>query len=338
VIYADANAGLPPCAAALAAYAQAAQYFANPSSAHAAGRRARAFYDDTRQALRGKLGLPGHKLTLLSGATEANAWVLLKFVRPGDVVATSALEHASVLQNLGHAHVHLVPLDRRGGVDVEALLAVDARLIVLSAAASETGILQPVGELCAKSATPVLCDATQVLGRSALPPATFVSFSGHKIGAVPGIGGLLHTIDLEPMLAGGGQEGGQRAGTENVAGAASLLAALGALQPHSAALRDHLEAHFEAPFRGTPRLGNTATLRLPGVRADAAIMALDEDDIAVSAGSACRSGALDPSPALLAMGFSALEAEQMLRVSFAPDIDMDQVGTLIRRLQEVRAE
>jgi cysteine desulfurase len=218
---------------------------------------------------------------------------------------------------------------------VLAAITDETRLVTVTAACNETGVLQPVAAIASgarRRGVVMHTDAVQALPWLGLDVARLdvdlLSGSGHKLGAVGGIGLLVvrDGIQLEPIVIGGGQEGGRRASTENVAGAASLAAALerlpdGAERAAVAARRDALEqaiaalGDVEVIGQRSERLPNTSCLRLAGCAGDGLLMALDLEGIQISTGSACASGSIDPSPILLAIGLSREEAKETVRLS-----------------------
>ncbi len=363
----DANAGLPATAAARAAYREACVDFANPSSPHVLGRRAAQRLAAARAAVATALGAEAGEIVFTSGGTEANALAILGVVRAAGErvsVVTTAIEHPSVtgtltdLAEAGEIDLDVVPVERHGRVDPQRVLAAvrpETRLVSVMAANNETGVLQPVAEIAAGlSPGGVLLhvDAVQAVARvpDAAAVGDLVSLSGHKLGAVAGIGALRIRagVEIAALLIGGGQEQGRRASTENVAGAASLAAALA--EPHDtaavAARRDQLEAGLRAVAEAQtvahevigahqPRLGNTTCVRFCDIEGDALMMALDQLGVAISTGSACSVGAIEPSPALLGMGLSAREASQVVRYSLTTHTTDEEIARAIAATGEV---
>lgn len=308
-----------------------------------------------------------------SGGTEADALAILGVVgankggRPH--VVTSSLEHPAVTKTLellaaNHSiELTQVHADRTGRCECEAIGAAlrdHTVLVSLVWACNETGVLQPieeVGALCQARGVLLMVDGVQAVGRVPLSMASgavdLLSLSGHKVGAVGGVGALIVRpgVEIAPVLTGGGQEGGLRSGTENVAGAASLAAALAAAAPDDARAlgehRDRLERSFcealadvEVLGRFMPRLSNTCCVRFGGCEGDAIMMALDQRGIALSTGSACSSGSVTPSPILVGMGLSRAEAKETVRFSLgagvtAADIDAAAEAT-VQVVKEVR--
>jgi cysteine desulfurase len=341
--YLDWNATAPVRPEAMAAVAAALAQGGNPSSVHRAGRAARQQIERAREAVVSLVGaaLPGAAadgVIFVSGGTEANHLALLGSGRARLLV--SAVEHGSVLQAAPEAE--RIPTDPNGIVDLaalEAMLLADPRpaLISVMLANNETGILQPAAEIAAIAhAHGALshCDAVQAAGKMQLDAAAIgadlVSLSAHKLGGPPGIGALVVTGGAEPnpLLRGGGQERGRRAGTENLPGIAGFAAAaesaLAGLADYDRVrrLRDGLEAAAldavpEALVIGAavPRLPNTTALALPGLAAETQVIALDLDGVMVSAGAACSSGKVGPSHVLDAMGLPPGIAGCTIRIS-----------------------
>ena len=336
--YLDWNATAPPRPEAVAAVTEALAHGGNPSSVHRRGRAARQRIERAREAVTALVGTEPDGVIFVSGGTEANHLALLGSGRARILV--SAVEHNSVLQAAPDSE--RIPVDANGIVDPEALdamLKADPRpaLVSVMLANNETGIVQPVARIAAIAhANGALfhCDAVQAAGKLPLDVAEIgadlLSLSAHKLGGPPGIGALVVTGGTEPMplLRGGGQERGRRAGTENLPGIAGFAAAAEAAPAGLAEydrvrlLRDRLEtaalnAVPEALVIGVaaPRLPNTTALALPGIAAETQIIALDLDGVMVSAGAACSSGKVGPSHVLSAMGLPSRIAGCTIRIS-----------------------
>jgi cysteine desulfurase len=332
MIYLDYNATTPMWPEVQAALMKAAAQPGNPSSVHSAGRAARAIVEHARDGLAHAMGVRARDLVFTSGGTEANALALRM---AGEMpVLISAIEHESVLGQAAGATQ--VPVLADGTLDLaalEALIAGRAVFLSLMAANNETGVVQPVAAAAAlvhQFGGLVHCDAVQLLGKAefaaGISTADFISVSAHKIGGPQGVGALAVTCGLapQPMLRGGGQEQGWRAGTENVAGIAGFGAAVIEIcradwWVQCAALRDALEAALPDAARilspSVARLPNTSNLWMAGVPAATQVMMLDLEGIAVSAGAACSSGKVKSSHVLRAMGLPENIAAQTIRVS-----------------------
>ena len=336
--YLDWNATAPLRPEAAAAMTAALGHCGNPSSVHRWGRAARATVERARIAVAALVGPPAEAVIFVSGGTEANHLAILGAGRQR--VLVSAVEHGSVLQ--AAATAEQIPVDRDGVVRLDLLDLMLGKeptpaLVSVMFANNETGVIQPVAEIAALAhARGALfhCDAVQAAGKIPLDSsaigADLVTLSAHKIGGPPGVGALLARggLDLTPLLRGGGQERGRRAGTENLSGIVGFAAAAAAAAAEIAvydrvrASRDALEAEIvavapEAVVLGNaaPRLPNTTAIAMPGTAAETQIIALDLDGVMVSAGAACSSGKVGPSHVLKAMGLAPDIAATTIRVS-----------------------
>lgn len=326
MIYLDWNATAPIRPAVIDAVAATMVQVGNPSSVHAAGRRARQIVEAARQNVANLIGVQPRQVIFTSGATEASNQILKGFV--GQPILISAVEHSAIYgPEVGAEHILVHP---NGVIDLEWLqhrLAVGPKpaLIAVMLANNETGVIQPVravSDLVAAHGIPVLCDAVQAAGKIPVDfkalGCTFMTLSAHKIGGPQGVGALIMAIGQNPpkFIEGGGQERRQRAGTENVAGiagfgvaASASLAEPAIYATHVRPLRDRLAAgirditpQLHLFGHDVPHLPNTLCCALPGFTAETAMMALDLEGIAISSGSACSSGTVKPSHVLQAMG------------------------------------
>ena len=361
--YLDWNATAPVRPEVATAMMAALGRCGNASSVHHNGRAARQAIEAARAAVAALCHVAAEEVTFTGGGSEANQLALRGF--PGRRLVIAAIEHDSVRAAAPDAA--LVPARADGTIDLAALegeLARDPRpaLVALMLANNETGAIQPVAaaaRLAHEKGALLHCDAIQAAGRLALDRealgADCLSLSAHKIGGPQGVGALVAkaSLPLAPLLVGGGQERGRRAGTENLPGiigfgvAAGLAAAALADQPRIAALRDDAEQRLcdLAPSArvfaaAAPRLANTLCLSMPGVPAATQVMALDLAGVMVSAGAACSSGKLRPSHVLAAMGAPPDDADCAIRISFgwdstAADVDhlVEAWGALYRRRQ-----
>ena len=330
--YLDANATEPLRPEARDAIAAAFHVTGNPSSVHGAGRAARRIMEDARELLADRFGGRAADLVFTSGGTEADV-LAIHALGAGRRLIVGATEHDAVRAAAPGAAV--LPVDRSGVADLEALAALLAdgppTLVCLMLANNETGVLQPVADaaaLCRRYGARLHVDAVQAAGRMAVDlralDADSLAVSSHKLGGPAGAGALLLAPDVSsiaPLICGGGQERGRRGGTPPVAVIAGFAAAAAASGDASvlAPLRDAAEAAAVACGAvvcgaEAPRLPNTTCLALPGVRADAQVIALDLAGVAVSAGAACSSGKVAASHVLQAMGLGMLAA-QAIRVS-----------------------
>jgi cysteine desulfurase len=343
----------------------------NPSSVHAEGRQARRLVEDARAAISAAVGARLQDVVFTSGGTEANALALTPGLRRGAGepvrrLLVSAIEHTSVLSGgrfLPEA-IGTIQVTGSGLIDLDhlrrLLAAGQPALVSVMLANNETGVLQPVGEVAdiVHEAGGLLhVDAIQALGKIAFDiksmKADLVTLSAHKIGGPKGVGALVlaeHVQGLEPLLRGGGQELGRRAGTENVAGiaafgaaTASAMAALAGDAARLRVLREQLEKGLmQTPgmivfSADAPRLPNTTLFTVPGLKAETAVIGFDLGGIAVSSGSACSSGKVQPSHVLAAMGAGGELAQGAVRLSLGwstSEADIDLALEAWRKLSD----
>ncbi|MCW5695435.1 MAG: cysteine desulfurase [Bauldia sp.] len=353
-IYLDYNAGAPLRPEARAAMVAALGAVGNASSVHAEGRRARQLIESARAEVAALAGADPRRVTFTSGGTEANVTVLAPEAmigggrEPVHRLLYAATEHPSVTAGGRFAPdcIEPIPVDADGVVDLSALAtrlaavaaAGERALVSVMLANNETGAIQPVAEVAriarehgALSHT----DAVQAAGR--IPVAIgalgidFLTLSAHKIGGPQGAGAIVarsQNVEALPLLRGGGQESGRRAGTENVAAIAGFgAAARAALGDLSAAdrwlaWRERLiaAARSVGPVvvfaEGADRLPQTVCLGLAGAAAETAVIGLDLAGVAVSSGAACSSGKVGPSHVLAAMGIAPELARSAVRISY----------------------
>jgi cysteine desulfurase len=329
-IYLDHAATTPLLPAAREAMLRGFGAWANPSSPHAAGRRARAALEEARARIAAALGWTG-SVIFTSGASEAIALA----VRQAKVarLLVGATEHDSVQR--WASGMATIPVDALGRALPEEV-DLSGALVVIQHVNSETGVIQPVDviapEIRAGGAL-WLCDCAQSAGKLPLPDADFIAVGAHKLGGPVGVGALL-ARDLTRLNAGGGQELGYRGGTENVPAILGFAAAFEgerAWMAEMAGLRHRLDDAIVAlggsvVVGEAPRIATIASYRMPGRSARAQLIRFDGAGIAVSAGSACSSGTLRTSPVLAAMGWDEVAAGEVVRVSFgwtttAADVD-----------------
>lgn len=333
-IYLDWNATTPLRPEARAAMLDAWDLAGNPSSVHAEGRAARNLVESARRTVAAALGAGTASVIFTSGGTEANSLALdPHLVAPAGPVRrliVSSIEHASV--HVGGrflpAQIAFSPVTTNGTIDLislEKLLADGVpSLVSVMLANNETGVVQPIPEvarLVHEAGGLLHVDAVQAFGKIpiniSLLGADLATVSAHKLGGPKGVGALVvaPNLNLQPLIRGGGQERNRRAGTENVAGiagfGAAVIAAVRDIEGEISrlnALRQRLEDGLLAVPRtvifgqDAPRLPNTVLAALPGARAETAVIAFDLEGIAVSSGSACSSGKVQPSHVLAAMG------------------------------------
>ena len=372
MVYLDYNATAPLRAEAKDALAAAQSVCGNASSIHAAGRQARALIEHAREHVAALADARADDVIFTSGGTEANVLALNGAVQgAADSGAritrlfVSAIEHESVRANaaalaerFAGLRLEVIPVTADGLVDLEALhdLLREGKgraLIALMAANNETGVVQPVTEaaaLAAEAGALLFVDGIQAAGKIVLPKADYLSLSAHKLGGPQGVGALIvrEGAPFAPLILGGGQEHGRRAGTENLPGIAGFGAACTVCGKSDAALRDRFEDGLKRLTRdvvifgeAAPRLANTSNFAFPGLSAETALMALDLDGVMLSSGSACSSGTVKPSHVLGAMGVSEELSRCALRASFgwnSPDADADAALSSLSRLStRVRA-
>ena len=353
--YLDWNATAPLRPEARAAMTAALDQAGNPSSVHAAGRAARKLVDRAREQVAALVGASPRDVVFTSGGTEANALALSPSF--GGTLLVSAIEHPSVRSGGRFTAVEDIPVTADGIVDLTELerfvAGRDRPLVSVMLANNETGAIQPVTEAAAivHAAGGLLhVDAVQGPGRIACDfktlGADLMTLSAHKIGGPQGAGALVRRdgFALEPLIKGGGQERGARAGTENVAAIAGLGAAAEAVGKASAveapgisALRDQLEAGIMAIAsdavifsKNAARLPNTTLFSVPGLKAETAVIAFDLEGVAVSSGSACSSGKVAPSHVLAAMGVDPELAKGAIRVSLGHSTGPEAVETFLK--------
>lgn len=334
---------------------------ANPSSPHRLGRRADAALEGARHELARLLGAQPLEIVPTSGATEAANAVFHQFGRDSAAgeVWMSAVEHpavrAAAMFYCGD-RVRVMPVSGDGLLELDwlerELRARRPALVALMAANNETGVLQPwrqVSKLCREQGVPLLCDATQWLGKmpaEGLGQNAYVFASGHKFGGPRGIGFLKtpSAAKTEALLHGGPQAEGRRAGTENVPGFLAMLAALRERERVLAAgeqkIREGWRDAFEKRLCGeaasarivgarVPRLWNTSMAILPDAQcAFRWVVKLDKAGFAVSTGSACSSGSEVPSPVLVAMGLSGTDISNAVRFSAGWETTAEEWGRL----------
>ena len=337
-IYLDHAATTPILPAAAAAIGTACAAWANPSSAHAEGRAARAAMEEARRRIAAAFGCE-FGLVFTSGATEAIE-IVLRRARAGARIV-SAVEHPAVLRAAPEARQIAVKPD--GTLDLadldSALAGAERPLVAVQSVNNETGVVHPLGDIAARVKAAgglLLADCAQSAGKLPLPQADFIAVAAHKLGGPPGIGALL-VRDTGLIEAVGGQEGGLRPGTAAVPmimGFAAAAEADHGWYAYAERLRARLDAGIlEAGgaviAEAAPRIATIAGYRMPGVPAAAQMMQLDLAGIAVSAGSACSSGSLKTSHVLTAMGMSEAEAREVIRVSFGPSTSESEIDALL---------
>jgi cysteine desulfurase len=360
--YFDHNATTPVSPEVFQAMApMMTEVFGNASSIHDFGQRARQALDDARRKVAAMIGAKPEEIVFTSGGTEADNTAL--FGVSGHVITTTA-EHPAVLQTAAQLpKVTMVPVDSRGVVDPQAVrkaIRPSTKLISVMHVNNELGVIQPVEEIAriAREAG-VLFHSDGVQGPGKLPVNVkelgvhLYSISAHKIYGPKGIGALYvrKGTPIRPLLYGGPHERKARAGTENVAGAvgfgraAEWVIERGAVEAaRLGALRDVLEQGILERVRGAhvngagaARVGNTSNMRFDGIDSEPLLIALDLKGFAVSSGSACSSGATEPSHVLAAIGLTREQSRSSVRFSLGRSNTEEQIVALIDAVVEVVA-
>ena len=369
-VYADhaATTSLSPKAlAAMTPYFQ--QAYGNPSSLYAFGQQAKTDLDAARADIARCLNARPEEIFFTSGGTEADNWAVKGVAElrsgKGKHIISTAIEHHAILHSLQYLEkqgfqVTYLPVDGLGRVDpaaVKAALRPDTILISVMAANNEIGTIEPIAQIgaIAKEAGVLFhTDAVQAVGHIPVDVQAWgcdlLSLSGHKFHGPRGVGALYvrKGLRLPPLVHGGGQEKGRRSGTENVAGAAGMAAALVEAvermpreSQRLAALRDRLiQGLTQIPcsrLTGDPadRLPGTASFVFEGAEGEALLLHLDAKGICASSGSACSSASLDPSHVLLSIGLPHAVAHGSLRLSLGAENTDEDVDYLLREVPAV---
>jgi cysteine desulfurase len=371
-VYLDWNATAPLRPQARQALQDALAVAGNPSSVHAEGRAARRLIEAAREQVAALVAARPADVFFTSGGTEANMLALSPAIetaaekRPRGSLLISAIEHSSVRAGgrFSREAVLEIAVDGQGRVDLaalaEAVSGTPRPLVSLMLANNETGVVQPVAQAAAivHAAGGLLhVDAVQAAGRISCEigvlGADLLTLSAHKIGGPKGVGALIRRSEdihlADPLVRGGGQERGMRAGTENVAGIAGFGAAAAAAlreraqeAAHMLALRNLLEDGLRAVApqtvifgAGAGRLPNTTLFSLEGMKAETAVIAFDLEGVALSSGAACSSGKVQPSHVLAAMGVSPLLLRGAVRVSVGWETTEADVAQFLRAWRKV---
>lgn len=356
-IYLDHNATTPLDPRVLTVMEESLRlHFGNPSSAHSFGQKVRQQINQARRTIAQYLNVRPQEIIFTSGGTESVNVLLrgLARLKPKGHVISSAVEHSCVyttlrdLESQGQPVTFLSP-GFWGAVTpqmVREALRPETALIALMAVNNETGVktdIDGVAAVAQEAGVPFFLDAVALIGKESLSPPPGVSalcFSGHKMHAPKGVGVLMMRSGLKvaPLLTGGGQEYGKRGGTENVAGILGLAEAvrivdseLASYAPGVKALRDKLQEGILSQVSDTivngegPRVGNTLNVSFLGIDGESLLIALDQAGLAVSHGSACASGALEPSRILLQMGIPTERAGSAMRLSLSRFTTEDEI-------------
>jgi cysteine desulfurase len=370
--YFDWNATAPLRPQAAEALREALSVPGNPSSVHAEGRAARRLVEEAREEVAALVAARPGDVFFTSSGTEANMLALTPAIqtaderRPREKLLISAIEHSSVRAGGRFPRDAMadIAVDADGCVDLaalaDALAKVSRPLVSIMLANNETGVVQPIAQAAAivHAAGGLLhVDAVQAAGRIACDinvlGADLLTLSAHKIGGPKGVGALIRAREdihfPDPLIRGGGQERGLRAGTENVAGIAAFGAAAAAVRrqgaaeaDHMRALRDKLETALKVVAPGAvifgaaaERLPNTTLFAAEGMKAETAVISFDLEGLAVSSGAACSSGKVQPSHVLAAMGVSPSLTRGAVRLSLGwatTEVDIERFLGAWRKL------
>lgn len=362
--YFDHNATTPVSPEVLQAMMPVlSEVYGNASSIHHFGQVARQRLDEARRQTASLLGAAPEEIVFTSGGTEADNLALLGFGREAHVVTTT-VEHPAVLAAAAQlASATFVPVDSRGLVDpddIRRALRPETKIVSVIHANNELGTLQPIEDIARiaqEAGVAFHSDGVQAAGKICTNVndvdanrlgVTLYSIAGHKLYAPKGVGALFvrKGTKLAPIFHGGNHERNRRAGTENVPGAVALGRAAEWMMEHGPeesrrleTLRDHLEhsvldriSGVRVNGGGAPRVCNTSNLRFDGIDTEPLLIALDLRGFAVSSGSACSSGASEPSHVLTAIGLTREQARSSLRISLGRANDLTQVDALVEAL------
>lgn len=367
-IYADYAASTPLCEPAIQAIEQAISYFGNPSEAHTEGRNARSLLQTAKQQVADAIGAKPDEIYFTSGGTEADNWALRGIAesrqRNGKHIITSSIEHHAMLNTAAYLEkrgyqVTYLPVNSCGQVnqdDVKAALRSDTILISVMTANNEVGTIQPIeeiGEIAHQSGVPFHTDAVQAIGHIPIfahhLPVDLLSISAHKFGGPKGVGALYirkGVTSIAPMLFGGSQEEGYRAGTENLIGIAAMgAAAQCATQNLSCSTqlkrmtRYLIEGILEisgSSLTGHPecRIPGTASFLFDGIEGTSLVALLDQKGIAASSQAACSGKTSSASHVLRAMGYHETQALGSLRLSLGWENTMEEIPAIIQAVKE----
>ena len=346
-VYLDHAASAPLLPQARDAMLEGLALDANASSPHRAGRAAKAALEDARARVKAALGWSG-EVIFTSGASEALEIALTRSHAARRAV--SAVEHDAVMRHVPGAAV--LPVGSHGLVEIGALGDPADTLVAVQQVNNETGVIQPLAAIhdaVRAGGGLLLADCAQGAGKIALPPSGLACdmavISAHKFGGPMGIGALL-LRELGLIAPTGGQERGYRGGTENVAGAMAMAAALEAgddWMQGAARLRARLENAIideggEVVAAASPRIATIGSYRLPGLASMVQLIRLDGAGIAVSAGSACSSGSLKPSRVLMALGLDEKAAGEVIRVSLGRETSEADIDAFLAVWRELAAQ
>lgn len=372
-VYLDSNAGAPLSAAALDKLRDFSLIPTNPSSIHSYGQEGKKLYSEAKEKIVASLGsrIEPEQFLFTSSGTEANQWIIRSVLEPRLLEGkpthwiTTPIEHDSVRQMVDYfqsrgVEISFLPVNSNGNVEVRELpkyIQPHTALISCIWVNNETGVIINGGELARLASDfriPVHLDGAQAWGKIRMDlselEVQWVSFSGHKIGGLPGIGGIWSDrrflSQLKPLIF-GKQEKGRRGGTENITGAIALGEAASQINLESYIkktnfLKDRLEQKLRERIPGSfingedgIRVTNTTNITFDGIEGDGLVMALDLEGYCVSAGAACSSGAMEPSHVLMAMGRSKELAMSAIRISLHEGLTVPMIDGFIDTLEKV---
>ncbi len=336
IVYLDYNATAPLKPSCLAKMQEILAVPSNPSSVHSFGREAKKHLENSRKTIAEVISAWPNEIIFTASGTEANATALSGF--PDYRLLVSASEHSSVLRYRNFTAENIIKIDENGILslsDLENKLAADKRKTIVSVmlANNETGVIQPVPEIaaiCKKHGALLHSDAVQAFGKIpvdfSLMGADMLTISAHKCGGAVGAAALVikNNLAIKPLLSGGGQELGRRAGTENIAAIAAFAQAvsefdfshMNSLKKWHSEMEEQIQANGGVIFgKNSPRLPNTTCASMPKVSNEVQLIDFDLNGYAVSAGSACSSGRIDKSHVLLAMNVEKELAGKAIRIS-----------------------
>lgn len=346
-IYLDHNATTPIRPGVIEAMVDALQTTGNPASIHRHGRKSRSLLEKARKTIADFFDVTPQQLIFTSGATEGCSWIVQRFNGP---IVSSATEHKAVLSNAEkNADSHMIPVNGQGEVDLDQLEAVLTHLhrhnkkplVCIMAVNNETGVIQPISEiirLCQKWDGYFLCDGVQAVGkiddliRQNLPHIDALIFSGHKMGASQGIGGVILNprFRVTSLICGGGQEYSHRSGTPNLVGAVAMAQAFEHLSHHSLDFLTPLHEVLEQSLCSHGIIFSKKASRVPTVtniaiehnlantsfeNSESQLIYFDLLNVSVGSGSACSSGKISPSHVLMAMGIEKKLISRAIRIS-----------------------
>ncbi|MBR7186483.1 MAG: cysteine desulfurase [Clostridia bacterium] len=370
-VYADHAATTKLSAAAMKAYAEtAAKYYGNPSSLHSVGQEAQEMLTACREEIAGILGAEAREIYFTSGGSEADNQAIRSAAYAGarkgkKKIISTAIEHHAVLHTLKRLEregyeIVLLPVGESGVVEakaVEEALDENTALVTVMLANNEIGTIQPVAEIgaiCKKQGVLFHTDAVQAVGHIPVNVkkigCDYLALSAHKFGGPKGVGALYvrRGAPIFPLIEGGAQERGKRAGTEDLPAVAAMTAALKAsvadMDATSAALQglqhkliDGLSKIPHCALNGDRemRLPGNVSFCFEGIEGESLLLLLDEKGICASSGSACTSGSLDPSHVLLAIGRVHDVAHGSLRLSLGAENTVAEVDYMLEAIPEV---